>query len=130
MRSQYFRKKVFSIQDVLSKITPLDCKEKVLFDDIPVNMNSERYHLFSKSLTCVSCGIEGQFFGLETIVDKKGNFSQGTFHFNLYAINSEGKEVLMTKDHIIPRSKGGEDHLNNYQTMCYCCNQKKGSNMS
>lgn len=130
MSSQYFRKSKFSIQEVLSQITPLNSKQKVLFEDTFVKMNSERYHLFSKSLTCVCCGLEGQFFGLETIVDKKGNFIQGTFHFNLYAIDNDGNEVLMTKDHIIPRSKGGADHLDNYQTMCSPCNSKKGSNMS
>lgn len=130
MKSQYLRKKTFPIQDVLSKILPLDSKEKVLFDGIPVKMKSDRYRLFAQSLTCVTCGIVGEFFALETIVDKKGNLVQGTYHFNLYAINSEGKEVLMTKDHIIPRSRGGKDHLSNYQTMCYCCNQEKGSSIS
>jgi len=47
---------------------------------------------------------------------------------NLYAINAAGEEVLMTKDHILPRVLGGKDHIDNYQPMCQVCNSEKGSN--
>lgn len=47
-------------------------------------------------------------------------------HFNLYA-EKDGESRLMTKDHIIPKSKGGKNHLDNLQTMCDHCNSKKGS---
>ena len=47
----------------------------------------------------------------------------------LYAVNENGIEVLMTKDHIIPVSKGGKNILSNYQTMCELCNLEKGNNM-
>ena len=33
----------------------------------------------------------------------------------------------MTKDHTMPKSKGGADHLDNLETMCDQCNHKKGS---
>ena len=52
-----------------------------------------------------------------------------TFHFNLYALDADGNEVLMTKDHIVPKSKGGEDKGINYQTMCYPCNYVKGDSV-
>ena len=35
----------------------------------------------------------------------------------------------MTKDHIIPRSKGGPDCIENFQTMCEECNKKKRDTM-
>ncbi|WP_287101175.1 HNH endonuclease [Hydrotalea sp. AMD] len=40
--------------------------------------------------------------------------------------NPLGTPAYMTKDHIIPRSKGGPDHLSNLQPMCNICNYKKG----
>lgn len=48
---------------------------------------------------------------------------------NLYAVDEAGNEVLMTKDHIVPHSKGGIDDISNYQTMCVRCNQKKGNDI-
>lgn len=35
----------------------------------------------------------------------------------------------MTKDHIMPKSKGGADSLSNYQTMCLPCNEAKADRM-
>ena len=32
-----------------------------------------------------------------------------------------------TIDHVIPKSKGGRDHVDNYQPMCKKCNNDKGS---
>jgi 5-methylcytosine-specific restriction endonuclease McrA len=36
---------------------------------------------------------------------------------------------MITKDHIIPRSKGGKDILDNYQPMCIICNSKKADKL-
>jgi 5-methylcytosine-specific restriction endonuclease McrA len=50
-----------------------------------------------------------------------------SFHFNLYAINEDGHEILMTKDHIQPTAKGGKNIVANLQTMCCNDNRDKGS---
>ena len=52
-----------------------------------------------------------------------------SYHLNLYAVDDNGDEILMTKDHIIPRSKGGIDDISNYQTMCRLCNEAKGNKL-
>jgi len=91
-----------------------------------VRMTSERYKLFKRAgLRCVRCGIEGKFFAVE----QHKNDTQKSYHLNLYAVDELGREVLMTKDHIIPRACGGPDCLGNYQVMCARCNTQKGSDL-
>jgi hypothetical protein len=103
-------------------------KSRIDFDGHSIKMGSHRYWTFAeKGTTCVSCGLEGRFF-----VKEKHSHVQGEkYHFNLYGIDEEGDEVLFTKDHIVPKrrgngSKGGSDHIDNYQTMCKPCNEAKG----
>lgn len=38
-----------------------------------------------------------------------------------------GKGVLLTLDHIKPRSKGGKATADNLQTLCKMCNEEKGA---
>jgi len=84
--------------------------------------NSARLVLFkTKGTVCVRCGIKGTQFILET------HDLTVTPHLNLYGMNVKGELVLMTKDHIVPKSKGGLNALENYDPMCSPCNAKKGS---
>lgn len=119
------RKEMYSIDEVLSKILPISLpknKAKVDFDGDLMKMSSHRYHTFVKSgIKCVCCGIEGKYFVKEKFKKDKG------YHFNLYALNENGEEILMTKDHIVAKSKGGKDCIENYQTMCITCNNEKGT---
>lgn len=93
---------------------------------VRVPMGSHRYELFaSKGIACCECGIVGRFFALERSRSKNPN----KFHFNLYGYDENGRERMITKDHIIPRSRGGKNVLSNYQTMCVRCNQRKGNKL-
>lgn len=92
-------------------------------DGFRVKQQSLRYStFFQKGTKCVCCGKEGTHFRLdvERNVDPE---STNRRHFNLYAEDG----TLMTKDHIIPKSLGGEDCVENLQTMCKDCNELKRS---
>lgn len=88
-----------------------------------VSLGSQRLQLFSKNHTCVACGITGSVFRLEA-----HSSDVNRPHLNLYA-EKDGKWILMTKDHIVPKSKGGPDHPDNLQTMCHVCNETKGDTL-
>lgn len=110
-----------AVKDVLFE--PEDKKAMVVINGDKIKGNSQRFQtFFTKGLKCACCGIEGKYFG------KEKDFNAARYHLNLYALDESGNEVLMTKDHIIPRSKGGASELYNYQTMCVKCNIAKGNN--
>lgn len=83
-----------------------------------VRMNSKRYFVFKESPVCVSCGLKGEKFLLEQHPEDLSP------HFNFYAVEN-GQLVLMTKDHVVPKSKGGKDKIDNFVTMCSICNNLK-----
>lgn len=123
------RKEVYSIDEVRDKVKDVLFERdkrnaKVDFDGDLIKGNSQRYQtFFTKGCKCVVCGIEGRYFAKERHLQDKA------YHLNLYAVDDNGDKILMTKDHIIPRSKGGIDDISNYQTMCKLCNEAKGNKL-
>lgn len=122
----YYRKGTYPIEEVKEVIKDVlfevDKRNALVeLDGDIIRGNSDRYRtFFTKGTKCVCCGIEGKYFAKE-----KDSLLKNRYHLNLYALDSEGKEILMTKDHIIPKSKGGKNHISNYQTMCINCNKQK-----
>lgn len=72
---------------------------------------------------CICCGAKGAYFSVET---SNKDINTG-LHLNLYAINVHGDPVLMTKDHVVLKSLGGEDKVENYRPMCLRCNNLRGN---
>ena len=112
----------FNLDDVMPYLTEEEVKREYMVEGKPhlVRMNSDRYFVFKNNNRCVSCNLEGTKMILDI------NPGDQSPHFNLYAEEND-RLVLMTKDHILAKSKGGTDDLNNYQTMCCTCNNLKGA---
>lgn len=115
----------FSPEEILSILPRKKHAFKINGQEFVVKTCSLRLKVFQRSLQCIACGILGCVFKLQ----KQANRNESP-HLNLYGLKKTdvGDEwVLITKDHIRPRSKGGKDRLDNLQTMCIICNEKKGS---
>lgn len=95
-----------------------------------ISVNSVRLYTYKiHGVKCKFCGLEGTFFAKERQKSKTGN-PHGKWHLNLYAIDENNYEIMITSDHIIPKSKGGSEQIENRQPLCMKCNLKKGNKMS
>lgn len=88
-----------------------------------VGVNSTRLECFKSSPVCVGCGLVGEVWLLQSHGPLREAESRP--HLNLFALNNDNL-ILMTQDHIYPKSKGGPSDASNLQTMCTNCNNKKG----
>jgi len=119
-RNKLIHIKKYEPEEIFSLVTQEEEKIEFIVEDKSyfVKMNSSRYHVFKSNQNCVSCGIQGKYMILDI------NPGDMCPHFNFYA-EENGRLILMTKDHIVAKSKGGNNDLSNFQTCCATCNNLK-----
>jgi hypothetical protein len=133
MNFPYIIDEKFSTDYVFENLIILDPNAKKLREvrttvgTFLVRANSDRYVLFKeKGLKCVRCSFVATYAKLTVVNETKA-------HFNFYGIDDDGQEIMLTKDHIIPKSFSNAnnnlsvfiDTQSNYQPMCKKCNTKK-----
>ena len=89
--------------------------------------NSPKVKLNCFIKDCHICGMYRRLQVQRCKDDMIGPKTYHTPHLNLFSRQPNGKMILMTKDHIMPKSRGGADNIHNIQTMCEHCNCRKGS---
>lgn len=90
-----------------------------------IKVSGTRLECLKRSPVCVGCERVGAVWILQT----QGNMSFDKPHFNLFTLENGKPARMMTRDHIIPKSKGGRGDMNNLQTMCERCNNAKADAM-
>ena len=111
----------------LEQIIPLLSKHKESFTindkEYVVYLGKSTQKLFAGSQVCVNCGRTGTHFRLYH--DPKQSIPKFINSMCLFSDDN----MLMTADHIVPRSAGGLTHSINLQVMCLKCNQKKADKL-
>ena len=112
------------LQDTLKLLVTAKPLGRVLIQGYPIWTDTDRYEsLYVHGCKCAKCGLEASFAAIE-----KETSSKDKFHINVYGTRkSDGKHIVLTKDHIYPRSMGGLDIMENYQTLCASCNCNKNN---
>jgi hypothetical protein len=84
----------------------------------------KRFKVFlAHGTNCIICGAEGKHIARSSeIVKHPLEDCKIALHWDLITDTD-----MMTVDHIIPKSKGGGNHIENLQPMCFFCNNFKGS---
>lgn len=82
--------------------------------------------LKGSSLKCWNCEREGNCW----IANKGKNDKVSKPTLDLFARGNDGSYTLMTRDHIIPRSRGGNNDVENLRMACSPCNSARGNDMN
>jgi len=127
----------------------------VVTESFTINVCSVRLECFKRNPVCVGCGVIGTIFKLQRHHHNLPKVGVNCFikdcpwcaidgykavrreqqktenpHLNMYGRSKSGRLILMTRDHIYPRSRGGSEKIENQQTMCSNCNNRKADIVS
>ena len=122
---KYERAGIVSVESIIGLIRLDNSHNSVeLFGHKVALMSNRIKSLKFNGAKCAACGIEGIYFAVERCEHKLKN--ERDWHLNIYALTYKLDEVMMTRDHVIPKSKGGSDDYRIIsQTLCTHCNRRK-----
>jgi len=121
-------------EDTLSQITNEDnyVDIDIAGKAYPVNMGASRLRIIKKSPVCACCGIRATECSLDLDAQSTKEAGELRYHVNFYAAtgvkdHDHQHMILFTRDHIVPKFKGGDESEENSQTLCFNCNCLKDS---
>lgn len=114
---KYPLRKIFNILD-----SNRDLPDKILYNNNDYNDSLRRAKILKALIErdgceCKYCKMKPKYFSL-------GKDFNGYFHLDLYT-DKEKIPYMFTIDHVFPKSKGGANHIDNYQLLCKICNEDK-----
>ena len=117
--------KKYEVEDIFKEIENNELPDKLIYGENDYKDSLRRVQIIKDLISrdgskCMMCGVEPKYFAL-------GKDKTGRWHLDLY-----GGDVdhMFTIDHIHPKSKGGENTMENYQLLCKICNEDKSDSVN
>jgi len=118
-----------ALNEVLSLIGTEKIPYKFNGKEYVVSLKKAKWFSFQRSTQCVACDVDGTRVFLQVygrLINSVLNMRHRRARLQLYG-EENGQLILMTPDHITPRSQGGSGEVDNLQTMCAICNALKSN---
>lgn len=111
--------KKYPIELILNLLETKELPDKIIYGSLDYIDSIERCIIIKQLLNrdgydCQECDMIPSYFAL-------GKDKINRWHMDLYS----DEDHMFTIDHVYPKSKGGENKLDNYQLLCKICNEDK-----
>lgn len=116
---------ILSVEYVLERMrNNFDKKSKSIFitDEISIK-KSIRYKTFkNKGVCCEECGAYPKYVKFTHNIE-----CPGKWYYEFIGTRRDNKPFSITVDHIVPKSLGGSNRIENLRPLCNACNSRKGN---
>lgn len=118
--------KKYELGEIREHLKENELPEKLVYHEKDYKDSLRRMNILNDLIErdgnkCLHCKKEATLFAM-------GKDVANRWHMDLYREEPEGL-LMFTIDHVFPKSKGGEDKLENFQMLCKVCNEDKGDDL-
>ncbi len=118
--------KKYEIGDIFRELEKNELPDRLIYGENDYKDSVRRVQIIRDLIErdgnrCLGCGAIPMYFAL-------GKDKMGRWHMDLYGGNIDD-DHMFTIDHIHPKSKGGQNIMNNYQLLCKICNEDKSDSV-
>jgi 5-methylcytosine-specific restriction endonuclease McrA len=122
----YIIYKKYNIEDIFKGLENDELPDKLIYSEDDYKDSLIRVKIIKDLIDrdgnkCMTCGSKPKKFAL-------GKDKTGKWHLDLYGGEIDD-DYMFTIDHIHPKSKGGENTIDNYQLLCKICNEDKSDSV-
>lgn len=114
--------KEYSIEEIFESVEKDLIPDPIIYSKKDYNDSKTRVKIMKQLIErdgceCKECKEKPTYFAL-------GKDNGGYWHLDLYS-KRDDEPYMFTIDHVHPKSKGGKNHIDNYQLLCKICNEDK-----